>query len=83
MTKYFWFGDAALDENTLSAYLKSEKPEVGHPNAAYASQTGKGLLLFAKREDDQGTPAGILNLVRWVNFDADVPAMLTHLLFQG
>ena len=62
--KYFWLTDSALDETALSSYVKTEKPEVGHANAAFASQTGKGLLLFAKREDDKGTPTGILNLVR-------------------
>ncbi|MCJ1439021.1 hypothetical protein MMC27_008411 [Xylographa pallens] len=60
--KFFWFGNDALDEKSLALYLKSEKPEVGHHNSAHASQTGKGLLLFAKRVEDKTSPAGILNL---------------------
>ena len=62
--KFFWFGNDALDEKSLALYLKSEKPEIGHHNSAHASQTGKGLLLFAKRVEDKTSPAGILNLVR-------------------
>ncbi|MCJ1395174.1 hypothetical protein MMC18_008055 [Xylographa bjoerkii] len=60
--KFFWFGSDALDEKALALYLKSEKPEIGHHNSAHASQTGKGLLLFAKRVEDKTSPAGILNL---------------------
>ncbi|MCJ1403291.1 hypothetical protein MMC11_006514 [Xylographa trunciseda] len=60
--KFFWFGNDALDEKSLALYLKSEKPEIGHHNSAHASQTGKGLLLFAKRIEDKTSPAGILNL---------------------
>ena len=62
-TKYFWFADEALEEKSLSTYLKTEKPEIGHHNAALATHTGKGLLLFAKREEDKSSPQGILNLV--------------------
>ncbi|MCJ1340891.1 hypothetical protein MMC09_006187 [Bachmanniomyces sp. S44760] len=58
----FWFGHAAVEPSTLTAYLRSEKPEIAHPNAAYATQTGKGLLFFAKRVEDMSQPAGILNL---------------------
>ncbi|MCJ1287119.1 hypothetical protein MMC26_006467 [Xylographa opegraphella] len=60
--KFFWFGNDALDEKSLALYLKTEKPEIGHHNSAHASQTGKGLLLFAKRVEDKTSPAGILNL---------------------
>ncbi|MCJ1296699.1 hypothetical protein MMC34_008265 [Xylographa carneopallida] len=60
--KFFWFGNDALDEKSLALYLRSEKPEIGHHNSAHASQTGKGLLLFAKRVEDKTSPAGILNL---------------------
>ena len=62
-SKYFWFGNEAIDEKSLAAYLKAEKAETGYSNAAFASQTGKGLLLFAKREEDKSSPSGILNLV--------------------
>lgn len=47
----------------MASYLKSERAEVAHHNSAHASQTGKGLLLFAKRVEDKTQPAGVLNLV--------------------
>lgn len=37
---------------------------MANPVAAWASQTGKGLLFFTKRAEDKATPAGIFNLVR-------------------
>ena len=60
---FFWFNDEAVDPQQLSTYLRGEKPEIGHPTAAYASQTGKGLMFFAKRAEDKPQPSGILNLV--------------------
>ncbi|KAI9881035.1 MAG: hypothetical protein M1830_008917 [Pleopsidium flavum] len=60
--KFFWFGHEPVEPQHLSTYLRSEKQEMAHPNAAYASQTGKGLLFFAKRIEDKAQPAGILNL---------------------
>ena len=60
---YFWLGSEALDEPTIASYLRSEKSDASHKNAAFASQTGKGLLLFAKRSEDKSSPSGILNLV--------------------
>ena len=64
--KYFWFSDEAIEPQSLATYLRGEKSEIGHPNAAYASQTGRGLLFFAKRVEDKSQPAGILNLVSLV-----------------
>ncbi len=61
--KFFWFGHESVEPQHLSTYLRSEKQEIAHPNAAYASQTGKGLLFFAKSIEDKAQPAGILNLV--------------------
>ena len=61
--KFFWFGDEALEEGSLTNYIKNEKLSLGQKNAAFARQTGKGLLLFAKRSEDKPNPAGILNLV--------------------
>ena len=34
-----------------------------HPNAAWAQESGKGLLFYAKRVEDKSSPAGIINLV--------------------
>ena len=61
--KFFWLSDEAVQPQHLAAYLRAEKPELTHHNAAYAAQTGKGLLFFAKRIEDKAQPAGILNLV--------------------
>ncbi|KAI9882280.1 MAG: hypothetical protein M1823_005975 [Watsoniomyces obsoletus] len=60
--KYFWFGDAAVPTKDLHSYLRGEKPEVAHDNVAWSSQTGKGLLYFAKSLDQKAAPAGIINL---------------------
>lgn len=61
--KFFWFSDEPIEPKQLSEYLRAEKPDTHH-NVAHASQTGKGLLFFAKRVEDKDHPAGILNLVR-------------------
>lgn len=61
--KFVWFSEEPLEHKHLATYLGNEKSEVGHRNAAHATQTGNGLLLYAKRAEDKGHPAGILNLV--------------------
>lgn len=45
----------------MSNYLRGEKPEVGNHNAAWSSQTGKGLLYLSKTKGEN--PTGIINLV--------------------
>ncbi|OCL13253.1 hypothetical protein AOQ84DRAFT_118694 [Glonium stellatum] len=60
--KYFWFGEEPVSTQSLSQYLRGEKPEVAQPTAAWSSQTGKGLLYFVKHADQKATPAGVLNL---------------------
>ncbi|PGH08120.1 hypothetical protein AJ80_07914 [Polytolypa hystricis UAMH7299] len=60
--RFFWFSEEAVEVKQLSAYFQNEKPAVAHPTAAWASQTGKGLLFSAKRAEDKATPAGIINL---------------------
>ena len=49
----------------FSEYLSSGKPDAAtvHHNVAHASQTGKGLLFYAKRAEDKDHPLGVLNLV--------------------
>ena len=61
--KFFWFSDEPLEHKHLTNYLGNEKSDLAHRNAAHATQTGKGLLFFAKRAEDKNHPAGILNLV--------------------
>ncbi|KAI4256894.1 MAG: hypothetical protein LQ352_001894 [Teloschistes flavicans] len=61
--KFFWFGDEPVETKYLSDYLRGEKAtDVARPNAAHATQTGKGLLFFAKRAEDKPQPQGIINL---------------------
>ncbi|KAL9003439.1 MAG: hypothetical protein Q9188_003689 [Gyalolechia gomerana] len=61
--KFFWFGDEPVEHKHLTDYLRGEKAtDVARPNAAHATQTGKGLLLFAKRAEDKPQPQGIINL---------------------
>lgn len=62
--KYFWLSDAPVEHGQLSGYLSNEKSkDIAHPNAAHATQTGKGLLFYAKRSEDKGHPQVIFNLV--------------------
>ena len=62
--KYFWLSDAPLEHEHLSGYLSNEKSkDIANPNAAHATQTGKGLLFYAKRAEDKGHPQGMFNLV--------------------
>ncbi|KAL8874402.1 MAG: hypothetical protein Q9174_000247 [Haloplaca sp. 1 TL-2023] len=61
--KFFWFSDEPVEHKHLTDYLRGEKAtDVARPNAAHASQTGKGLLFFAKRAEDKPQPQGIINL---------------------
>lgn len=60
--RHFWFGDEPVDSKNLSAYIQNEKHNIAHATAAWASQTGKGLLFFGKRPEDKATPAGVINL---------------------
>ncbi|KAI9674669.1 MAG: hypothetical protein M1817_001572 [Caeruleum heppii] len=60
--KFFWFGEEPVDVKHLSTYLRGEKPEIAHHNAAWSSETGKGLLYFSKYASERAIPAGIINL---------------------
>lgn len=53
-----------MSSDKLVNYLRGEKPEIAHSTAAWSSQTGKGLLYYAKHAEEKATPAGVLNLVR-------------------
>lgn len=58
----FWFGTEPVASDKLTQYLKSEKTtDVAHHVAAWASETGKGLLFYGK---ESGNPAGVIQLVR-------------------
>lgn len=47
----------------MTQFFQNEKLSVAHPTAAWASQSGKGLLFFAKQAEDKASPLGIINLV--------------------
>lgn len=63
--RYFWFSEEPVEPKHFSEYLSSGKPDPAtvHHNVAHASQTGKGLLFYAKRAEDKDHPVGVLNLV--------------------
>jgi len=61
--RFFYFNEEAVESKHLSVFHQNEKATVANPIAAWASQTGKGLLFFTKRAEDKTTPAGIFNLV--------------------
>ncbi|QKX55871.1 uncharacterized protein TRUGW13939_02970 [Talaromyces rugulosus] len=61
--RFFYFSDEAVEAKNLSTYLASEKASAAaQRTAAWATQTGKGLLFYTKRAEDKATPAGIFNL---------------------
>ncbi|KAI9738633.1 MAG: hypothetical protein M1834_008138 [Cirrosporium novae-zelandiae] len=70
--RYFWFGDEAVESKSLSAYLREEKPEVAHANAAWAGETGKGLLFYVKRVEDKSAPTGIINLSEVIDISKEM-----------
>ena len=60
---HFWFGNEPLSTEKLATYLKHEKAsDVAHHVVSWASETGKGLLFYAK-EGDKATPTGVIQLV--------------------
>lgn len=61
--KFFWLSDAPVTPQDLHLYLRGEKPETANPVVAWASQTGKGLLFFNKKDDtDKAKPQSVLPL---------------------
>jgi hypothetical protein len=58
---FFWFGEDPVESAQLKAYLAKGK-EAATSTAAWASQTGKGLLFFNKHGEDKTAPSGALNL---------------------
>ncbi|KAJ5779425.1 hypothetical protein N7457_007145 [Penicillium paradoxum] len=60
--RFFYFSEEAVESKQLSVFHQNEKPATANPTAAWASQTGKGLLFLTKRAEDKAHPAGIFNL---------------------
>lgn len=61
--RHFYFQEEPITLQHLSHYLRGEKPEIAHSTAAWATQTGKGLLFYIKAETEKKTPGGIFKLV--------------------
>ncbi|KAK5947128.1 hypothetical protein PMZ80_001275 [Knufia obscura] len=59
---FFWFSEEPLTQGAVDSYVKSEKADVAHHNAAWAQETGKGVMFFAKRAEDKATPSGMILL---------------------
>ncbi|KAJ5168310.1 uncharacterized protein N7482_003904 [Penicillium canariense] len=60
--RFFYFNDEAVEAKDLTSFHQNEKAAVANPIAAWASQTGKGLLFFTKRAEDKAQPGWIINL---------------------
>lgn len=61
--------DEHIGFDNLGAYIKKEKkvhPDAAQSTAAYASQSGKGLLFFVKNESQRAQPMGIIKLVSFM-----------------
>ncbi|KAJ0122410.1 hypothetical protein N8I77_011754 [Diaporthe amygdali] len=54
--KFFWFGSEAVDPKKVPALLKD------HHLAAWASETGKGLLFFSEKGQDKSAPSSAIAL---------------------
>lgn len=61
--RFFYFNDEPVEAKQLSTFHQNEKAAVANPIAAWASQTGKGLLFITKRAEDKAHPSSIINLV--------------------
>jgi len=59
---FFWFSDEPSTAESLATYVRSDKHETA-THAAWARETGKGLLFYAKRAEDKATPTGLILLV--------------------
>ncbi|KAE9975947.1 hypothetical protein BLS_002332 [Venturia inaequalis] len=57
---FFWLGKEPIESKELTHYLAKGK-EAAHSTAAWAAQTGEGLLLFSKT-GEKSAPTGVLNL---------------------
>ncbi|KAB5549771.1 Pleckstrin homology domain-containing protein [Coniochaeta sp. 2T2.1] len=59
--KFFWFGSEPVDTKAVSTFKHDKVADVAHHVAAWASETGKGLLFFSERAD-KSAPHGAIQL---------------------
>ena len=60
--KLFWFGSDPVDTKALTSFKADKSAEVAHHVAAWASETGRGLLFFSEKSD-KAAPHGVIQLV--------------------
>ena len=60
---FFWFDNDRKTAEHMVPYIRKERLEIAHPNAAWAQETGKGVLFYAKRAEDRENPDILVLLV--------------------
>jgi hypothetical protein len=61
--KHFWFGSDPVDTKAVPSFKADKAVDVAHHVAAWAAETGKGLLFFSEKSD-KTAPHGAIQLVR-------------------
>lgn len=59
--KFFWFSVDSVDLKSIPSFKADKNADVAHHVAAWASETGKGLLFYG--EKDKSAPQGAILLV--------------------
>ncbi|RMZ88820.1 hypothetical protein DV736_g3949, partial [Chaetothyriales sp. CBS 134916] len=60
---FFWFSDEPVASESLNTFVRSEKADSpAHQHAAWARETGKGVLFHSKRAEDKAHPSGVILL---------------------
>ena len=60
--KFFWLGSEPVNVKEIASFKADKSTEVAHTIAAWASETGKGLLFFSEKSD-KTAPNGAIYLV--------------------
>jgi hypothetical protein len=60
--KFFWFGAEPVDVKALASFKADKAVDTAHHVAAWAAETGKGLLFYSEKSD-KGVPHGAIQLV--------------------
>ncbi|RMZ82721.1 hypothetical protein DV738_g1521, partial [Chaetothyriales sp. CBS 135597] len=60
---FFWFSDEPVASDSLDTFVRNEKADSpAHQHAAWARETGKGVLFHSKRAEDKAHPSGVIPL---------------------